>query len=163
MKKLSPSEIEAEITQAHANILALDTESGRKRVPFTPHSSYDRAIVRELRAVYTLGRDQEAAAALERADFGKLNFPGGPVSIPKPQPSELVLNVKQWLTAAREAAAESRSPGSASETTRRAFTYIESCLKNAEASLMEVDLATRDTLPPEAEPTQPNNERPVQS
>lgn len=142
MKKLSPSEIEAEITQAHANIIAMPR-----------HELYDRTIVRELRAVYTLGRDQEAAAAIERADFGKLNFPGGPVSIPKPQPSELVLNVKQWLTAAREAAAESRSPGAASKTTRRAFTYIESCLKNAEASLMEVYLATRDTLPP-SEPVQ---------
>jgi hypothetical protein len=160
MKKLSPSEIEAEITQAHANILALDTDEGRKRVPFTPHSSCDRALVRELRAVYTLGHDQGTAEAAERGDFGKLNFPGGPVTIPRATSHELLLNVRQWLTAAREAAHEERSPGSASEATRRAFTYITSCLDNAMHALREVD---RDTLPPGEEPTQPNNEAPVQS
>lgn len=54
-----------------------------------------------------------------RAEFERLQFAGGPVSIPKPTRADLILSAQQWVTRAREELQETCAYGGISWDSER--------------------------------------------
>jgi hypothetical protein len=91
-----------------------------------------------LRQVAHVARSARVSAELasEIARFGELKFPGGPVRIPPPTRSALLLSAKQWATAGRERAQEAAEVAAGED-----YDYIVNCIDRAIRALTEMELA----------------------